>query len=173
MHEDEFWELVDSTRTDADGDSWDQAEALVERLAGLDPESVTDFARHFEARFRRAYRWDVWAASRILLDDPGEDAFDAFRCWLVAQGREVFEGAMHQGPDVLAELLPDFDEEYDGDGEEIGYAADEAHEQLTGSELPELGGVAGPEEPLGTPLDPEDGRAVAELLPALWKRFRG
>lgn len=138
MDETEFWELIDAARQRADGDSEDQADLLVERLLGMDPDLVLDFARHFEARYNRACTWDLWAAAWVLLGGASDDAFDFFRCWLIGQGREVYEGAVHE-PDSLAELLDDFDEELDGDGEELGYAADEAYEQLTGTVAPDLG----------------------------------
>lgn len=125
MDETEFWELIDAARQRADGDPEDQADLLVERLLGMDPDLVLDFARHFEARYNRACTWDLWGAAWILLGGASDDAFDYFRCWLIGQGREVYEGAVHE-PDSLAELLEDFDEELDGDGEELGYAADEA-----------------------------------------------
>ncbi|MGV9274031.1 DUF4240 domain-containing protein [Streptomyces griseosporeus] len=172
MDETEFWELVDASREAAEGDPEEQADVLVERLRQLDPEAVLDFARHFEARYNRAYRWDLWCAAWVLLDGASDDAFDFFRCWLIGQGREVFEGALHD-PDSLADLLDDFDEEVDGDGEEIGYAADEAYEELTGGVAPDLGLPPQPAEPAGTPLDFEDERALAERFPKLWERFRG
>ncbi|MEU8571528.1 DUF4240 domain-containing protein [Streptomyces pathocidini] len=171
MDETEFWEIVDSSREAAEGDPEEQADLLLERLLQLDPESVLDFARHFEARFNRAYRWDVWGAAWVLLDGASDDAFDNFRCWLIGQGREVFEGALHD-PDALADLLDDFDEEVDGDAEELGYAADEAYEQLTGLETPDLELPPAPREPLGTPVDFEDDRALAERFPRLWDAFR-
>ncbi|MCW8219845.1 MULTISPECIES: DUF4240 domain-containing protein [Streptomyces] len=170
MDETEFWEIVDSTREAAEGDPDDHAEVLVERLVRLDPESVLDFARHFEARYNRAYRWDLWGAAAVLLGGADDDAFDSFRCWLIGQGREVFEGAV-QDPDTLAEILEDFDEEFDGDGEELGYAADEAYEQLTGVVSPDLGLPPQPEQPEGTPLEPDDEAALAERFPMLWERF--
>jgi hypothetical protein len=170
MDETEFWELVDVTREAAEGDPEEQADLLVERLLRLDPEAVLDFARHFEARYNRAYRWDLWGAAWLLLGGASDDAFDYFRCWLIGQGREVFEGALHD-PDSLAELLDDFDESVDGDGEELGYAADEAYEQLTGAVAPDLGLPAPPEEPEGTPLDFEDEAALARRYPSLWTRF--
>ncbi|THA22645.1 DUF4240 domain-containing protein [Streptomyces sp. A1277] len=170
MDETEFWELIDSTREAADGDPEDHADLLVERLVRLDPESVLDFARHFEARYNRAYRWDLWAAAAVLLGGADDDAFDYFRCWLIGRGREVFEGAVHD-PDALAELLEDFDEELDGDAEELGYAADEAYEQLTGAVAPDLGLPPQADEPEGTPLDPDDDAALAARLPTLWERF--
>lgn len=172
MEETEFWELIDSTREAADGDPEEQADLLVERLTRLDPDAVTYFARHFESRYNRACQWDLWAAAWILLDGVSDDAFDAFRCWLIAQGREVFEGAAHDA-DSLADLLEGFDEELDGDAEEVGYAADEAYEQLTGIVLPDLGLPESPEDPIGVPLDLEDESALADRLPRLWERFRG
>ncbi|MEE1928651.1 DUF4240 domain-containing protein [Streptomyces sp. TRM 70351] len=173
MHEDEFWELIDRTRAAAGSDPEEHAELLVERLTQLDPDSVTDFARHFEVRCRRAYRWDVWGAAWVLLDGASDDVFDAFRCWLIGQGRKVFEGALHRDPDALAGLLEDFDPEVDGDGDDLGYAADEAYEALLGTELPDLGLPDPQDEPEGAPLDFENDRALAERFPGLWARFRG
>ncbi|MFI9647613.1 DUF4240 domain-containing protein [Streptomyces sp. NPDC052040] len=171
MDETEFWELVDASREAAEGDPDEQADQLVERLLGRDPDTVLDFARHFEWRYNRSYRWDLWGAAWVLLDGASDDAFDFFRCWLIGQGREVFEGALHD-PDSLAGLLADFDEEVDGDGEELGYAADEAYEQLTGTVAPDLGIPPAPSEPEGAPFDLEDESALALRYPRLWERFR-
>ncbi|NEC92543.1 DUF4240 domain-containing protein [Streptomyces sp. SID12501] len=173
MDETEFWKLVDATREAAEGDPEDQADLLVEQLLQLDPDSVLDFARHFEARYNRAYRWDLWGAARVLLDGADDDAFDFFRCWLIGQGREVFEGALHGDPDSLADLLDDFDPEIDGDGEELGYAADEAYEQLTGTVAPDLGIPPASAEPEGTPIALADEGALADRYPKLWQRFKG
>lgn len=77
---------------------------------------------------------------------------------------------MHD-PESLAELLEDFDPAVDGDGAELGFAADEAHEALTGAETPGLGLAPPPPAPQGVPLDVDDDRALAERLPRLWDRF--
>ncbi|MBM9621984.1 DUF4240 domain-containing protein [Streptomyces zhihengii] len=170
MDETEFWEIVDSTREAAEGDPDDHADLLVERLLRLDPDAVLDFARHFESRWNRAYTWDLWGAAAVLLGGASDDAFDAFRCWLIGQGREVFEGGVHD-PDTLAELLEDFDEDIDGDGEELGYAADEAYERLTGVDAPDLGIPPQAAEPAGTAFDFDDDAALARRFPSLWERF--
>lgn len=135
----------------------------MERLLDADPEAVLDFARHFEARYNRAYTWELWGAAWVLLDGASDDAFDYFRCWLIGQGREVFEGALHE-PDDLADLLGPFDDEIDGDGEELGYAADEAYEQLTGADTPDLG-IAGAGGPLRHADRPGGRRRAGGPLP--------
>lgn len=171
MDETEFWELIDATREAAEGDPEEQADLLVDRLLQFDPDMVLDFARHFEARYNRAYRWDLWGAAWLLLDGASDDSFDYFRCWLIGQGREVYEGALHD-PDSLADLLEEFDEEIDGDGEELGYAADEAYERLTGMVAPDLGIAPAPGEPSGTPVDFENDGTLATRYPTLWERFK-
>ncbi len=171
MEESEFWELIDSTREAAEGDPAEQADLLVDRLTELDPDAVTDFACHFESRMDRAYRMDLWGAAWVLLDGVSDDAFDSFRSWLVGQGRTVFEGALHE-PDDLAELLADFDEETDGEADDLAFAADEAYERLTGLKLPELGLPEGPAEPVGEAIDFEDERVLARRFPKLWALYR-
>ncbi|MGW2249854.1 DUF4240 domain-containing protein [Kitasatospora sp. NPDC001660] len=169
MDETDFWQIIDETREAAEGDPDEQADLLVERLLQLTPDDVIDFARLFEARFQRAYRYELWGAAALLLGGASDEAFDYFRYWLIGQGRDVFEGGLHE-PDDLADLLPEFDEEEDGEAEDLGYAADEAYEQLTGLPLPEVGGrPAG--RPSGTPLDLDDPDAMAKRLPKLWERY--
>jgi hypothetical protein len=67
----------------------------------------------------------------------------------------------------------DFDEEVDGDGEELGYAADEAYEQLTGTVAPDLGIAPAASEPEGSSFDLENETLLADRYPALWDRFKG
>ncbi|MFJ2955819.1 DUF4240 domain-containing protein [Streptomyces sp. NBC_00669] len=169
MDETEFWEIVDSTREASDDDPEEHADLMVERLAGLDPDAVLDFARHFETRFNRAFSWDLWGAADIMLGGADEDAFDFFRCWLIGQGRHVFEGALHS-PDDLAFLVPEFDPEADGDAEDLGYAADEAYEQLTGVRLPDLE-LPRQDGPEGERPEFDDDQAMAARFPQLWARF--
>ncbi|MFE6053815.1 DUF4240 domain-containing protein [Kitasatospora sp. NPDC056446] len=169
MDETDFWQIIDDTRDAADGDPDEQADRLVERLVRLTPDDVIDFARLFEARFQRAYRYDLWGAAYLLLDGASEDTFDYFRCWLIAQGREVFEGGLAE-PDDLTDLLPEFDEEEDGEAEDLGFAADEAYEQLTGLPLPEVGGQQGG-RPEGAALDFDDPDVMAKRFPKLWERY--
>ena len=94
-----------------------------------------------------------------------EDAFAAFRCWLIAQGRELFESALQEA-DELADLMAGFDPDADGDGEDLGYAADEAYERLTGGELPTSASRPRPASE-GTAFDIDDPDSPGALPPAV------
>lgn len=170
MDETDFWQLIDDTREGAQGDPVEHADLLVERLMERTPDDVIDFARLFEARWARAWRWDVWGAADLMLGGASEDALDYFCCWLIGQGREVFEGTLAD-PDELADLVPDFDEEDDGDAEELGDAADRAHEQLTGLALPDLRIRSKAGKPAGRSIDFDNARTMEERFPRLWERY--
>ena len=173
MDETEFWELVDSTREAAEGDPEEQADLLVERLPQLDPDAVLDFARHFESRYNRAYRWDLWGAAWVLLGGASDDAFDAFRCWLIGQGREVFEGALHD-PDSLADLLERLrrgaGRRRRGARVRGGRGVRAAHRRGRCRTWVCRRSARGTGR--ATRLDLEDDAALAERLPKLWERFR-
>ncbi|MEZ0066586.1 radical SAM superfamily enzyme YgiQ (UPF0313 family) [Streptacidiphilus sp. MAP12-20] len=170
MDETDFWLLIDDTRDASQGDPVEHADLLVERLVERTPDEVLDFARLFEARMARAWRTDLWGAADLLLGGAGEDAFEYFCAWLIGQGREVFEGALVD-PDDLSVLLPDFDEDEDGDAEELGYAGDRAYEQLTGLHIPDLGRRTN--DPLGAEFDFDDPRVMEQRFPRLWERYGG
>jgi hypothetical protein len=168
MDETDFWQLIDETRDASQGDPVEHADLLMERLVERTPDEVLDFSRLFEARMARAWRNDLWGAADLLLGGAGEDAFEYFCAWLIGQGREVFEGALVH-PDALADLIPDFDDEEDGDAEELGYAGDRAYEQLTGLRVPEMGRRTA--DPLGTEFDFDDPRVMEQRYPRLWERY--
>jgi hypothetical protein len=170
MDESLFWSIVEDARDASRGDLGRQTELVARRLEQLPAVEIAEFDRIWTELHDRAYTWDLWGAAWILLDGASDDAFDFFRCWLIGQGREVYEGAVHD-PDKLADLLADFDDEVDGDGEELGYAADEAYEQLTGVVAPDLGIAPQTAEPAGTPFDFDDDAALAQRFPRLWERF--
>jgi hypothetical protein len=45
----------------------------------------------------------LWAAAYLINGGCSDDGFEYFRCWLIAQGRQVFEQS-RAAPDSLAEL---------------------------------------------------------------------
>lgn len=165
MTESEFWQLIEKTRTDAGGDSTDaaaaQAELLVEELSDLEPDDIRDFDRFWARRHAEAFRWDLWGAAWLINGGCSDDGFDAFRDWLIGRGRRIYEAAL-ASPDTLADVA-------DGpvECEDLGFAALQAYEDVTGEELPPSG-VRVPPEPAGTQWKEEE---LPQLFPKLVARF--
>ena len=158
-----FWDLIDSSRTEAEGDPDAQADTLKRRLLELNPESIVVFDRIFAERLNESYRWDLWAAAYIVNGGCSDDCFDYFRMWLIAQGKAAYERVLTD-PERVGELLSPGD---DADGELLGYAAADAYEELTGKPLP-ASQIERKTEPSGTEWDEE---SVEKVYPRLAERF--
>ncbi|TYB52801.1 DUF4240 domain-containing protein, partial [Nonomuraea sp. PA05] len=114
-----------------------------------------------------AHRADLWGAAYLINGGCSDDGFEYFRCWLVGQGREVYEAALDD-PDSLAEYGPVRGCVLDGSDEcecePFMYAPERAHMRVTGHELPE-GTGAHPE--LGGMWDFDDVGEMSRRYPRL------
>jgi len=92
MNEDVFWELIDHGLADAS--IGERLETLPERIALFKPAAIRKFDQILGQMDAAAYRTDVWALAYLLQGGCSDDAFDAFRGWLILQGRVVFEATL-------------------------------------------------------------------------------
>lgn len=53
---------------------------------------------------REAFSYRLWGAAWVIGSGCSDDGFWDFRCWLVAQGEQVYRDALHH-PDSLAETV--------------------------------------------------------------------
>jgi hypothetical protein len=127
-----FWRIVDSTLPAAD-DREEQESLLWDKLVGLQPQEVAEFAWLFDDMINRAERGngrEAW----LKFDGVGaDDGFWDFRCWLVSRGRAVYEATLRDPKSLRAVVAEDEDLHF-GD---FGYASWGVYEQLTGEELPD------------------------------------
>jgi hypothetical protein len=129
---------------------------------------VDDIPRTHKPRIRKqvvdalkqANTWDLWAAAYIMNGGCSDDGFLYFRCWLIAQGKEVFE-KVRDNAELLGELKLRFPEE-DGAFEMESLISD------LFEELP--GGVTG-KAPSGRRWDIEDESEQRKRLPKICKMF--
>ncbi len=92
MTEDVFWELIDhGLREQSLGERLD---TLPDRLALFKPAAIRTFDLILRQMDNAAYRTDIWALAYLLQGGCSDDSFDAFRGWLILQGRKVFEAAL-------------------------------------------------------------------------------
>jgi len=74
-----------------------------------------------------AYKYGLWSAASILAQGCNDDGFTDFRCWLIAQGKDVYLAAL-KNPDSLADVTP-----YRGCCfEDLSYLGDIVYEEKTG-----------------------------------------
>jgi len=108
MTRDEFWDIIEEARQSV-GKTSEIPGWLENRLSLLPEAEIVNFGSHFIACRDRAYDARLWLAAVVVLGGCGDDSFDYFRGWLIAQGRKTFETALDD-PDSLAQL-----NDFDGD----------------------------------------------------------
>ena len=169
-----FWDLIAESRRKAARDPHRQMTRLRELLAELTAEEVLEFGTILWRLHGVAYRAELWGAAALIAGGADDEAFDHFRAWLIAQGREAFEAAL-EDPDSLAAIA----EADEAELEEMLSVAPDMYHQLTGAndfykrvplsprmDLPE-GAMLRWSDERGR-LDPDKAR---RLYPRLFDRF--
>lgn len=93
MDEALFWDIVETGLSDG-APIADRIDAITDRLALFKPATIKAFQKQLLARLAESYRSDVWALAYLLQDGCSDDAFHAFRAWLILRGRAVFAAAL-------------------------------------------------------------------------------
>lgn len=99
MTRDEFWQLVELSRTQNDQYTW-----LEEQLRTAGKDAVISFEDNLRRAMLDACNFPILAANFVIQSYVSDDVFEDFRAWLVSQGRERFEAAL-QNPDSIADWL--------------------------------------------------------------------
>lgn len=158
MQIEQFWQFVETAKTNAGSDTEARVDALHAVLGALSPAELQSFQSHYDRQIAAAYRWDLWAAAYIINGGCSDDGFRYFRDWLISEGGRVFEKAL-KDPDSLADL-PHVDP---AELESFGYVALDLHEEKGAGRMPRSAAVD-EGDPAGEPWD-ED--TVGALLPRL------
>lgn len=157
-------------------DAQDIAEQATALLAGYAPRDILDAERVLQELMAASDRAPLWTAARVISGGGPcfDEGFDYFRGWLIAQGREVFEGAVADADRLaeLPEIRASAPEEIEPDGEEILGIARDAYERATGAELPESAFTLN-RPAVGPDLDFDDRERMTALLPRLTALYPG
>jgi hypothetical protein len=81
---------------------------------------------------QRLNHWDVWAMAFLLQDGCSDDAFEAFRAWVILQGPQAAELARARPLDFLDHI----DAGGSLDGSAVLHASAVAFDRRTGKALP-------------------------------------
>ncbi len=165
MTRDDFWAILAECPPPTGPD--DDCDELTSRLSRLPPPEIVAFDNHLTGLRLAAHRIDLWGAAYLINAGCSDDGFEYFRCWLIGQGREVYEAALDD-PDSLADyglvrscILDGSD---DCECEQFMYTPDRAYQRITGHELPE---GAGEYPKLGEIWDFNDVEEMSRRYPRL------
>jgi hypothetical protein len=160
------WQLIEATAPEGGAGTEEHADAVAEALRTLEPDEIVAFDLFLHERLEEAYRWDLWAVAYVALGGCGDDSFEYFRLWLVAQGKDYFERALKDERRAVDNLAPGDEAEC----EALLYAAQEVYESKTGGSGLPSSYSPHKTDPDGEPWSEE---TVHELYPELAKRFGG
>lgn len=172
-----LWRRLGDTRPAGwDPDGW--AERLVASLAEDGVDATVRFGAAFDAAMDGLYRWDLWGVAFLAFGGLSDDGFEYLRCWVVAQGPEVWRRAQHDPESLFVELLGDATDPSEAwmdlgihEAEPLLYVAGRTHEHLTGEWTPPRRPGA-PAAPTGEPWDEDDLPTrfprLASALPEDW-----
>lgn len=99
MTREEFWQLIEQSRTT--GDQYDWLETQL-RSAGKD--AIISFEDNLRRVILDASNFQILAANFVINSYVSDDGFEDFRAWLVSQGRQRFESAL-RNPESIADWL--------------------------------------------------------------------
>jgi hypothetical protein len=138
MTANEFWNIIETSHQQADGDHEAQMETLESALEKLEANELIEFQNFFDEAHTVSYRADLWGAASLMNGGGSDDGFDYFRGWLIAQGRKAFEAAL-ENPDSLADTVPeDAEADFEFENQDILNVAGRVWEVKTGLESKEF-----------------------------------
>lgn len=161
---DRFWKIIESARARSGGKIRGLAGEIRWQLKRLNPDQIIAFEETLDGLLDAAYDWKLWGAAYVMKGGCSDDGFEYFRCWLVVQGRDVYERALAD-PDSLADLYRFDDSELEF--EELLYMSRGIFEEKTGQEIPDRQRQT-PPDPKGDSWEEDD---LPALLPKLSKRY--
>ncbi|KNF08313.1 protein of unknown function DUF4240 [Gottschalkia purinilytica] len=123
MNEKEFWDIIKQMQSYDEPFEW-----LIEHLSKKTDDEIIDYEIHLKNALDKSYTSHLWGAGYLIMGGCSDDCFEYFRCWLIAQGQEIFELTL-ENPEFLAECIPDFyeEEEIVPELEDMLYIAMEAY----------------------------------------------
>jgi hypothetical protein len=145
---------------------------LVDSLSSRSETDIIEFGKIFYTYLTASYRSNLWAAAYIINGGCSDDAFDYFRAWLIAQGKDVYFNTLSD-PEYLTHII-DAEDAGDIECEDMLSVAGRAYAQKTG-ESPEKIYDFIPAELMRNPeitIDwDEEGDDLKNMFPQLWKKF--
>lgn len=110
MNKEQFWEIIEIAKQESNGELDQMETTLVNQLSELPKSDILIWQKILYEYQNVSYRNNLYAAACVIYNGCGDDLFDYFREWLIAQGKDVFMQVL-ANPDQLANYVqrPDCD----------------------------------------------------------------
>ena len=164
MSEEDFWKLIDKSRTASNNNYQTQISSLKTILLTLEPADIEKFDNTFTALLAASYDYKLWGASYVINGGCSDDCFDYFRQYLIGHGKEKFYQTIKDPESCASWIKSEEEDNWEG----LQYPAMEAYKQKTGKEIPKT--YQPKFELKGKPFDEE---TVMKQYPKLAKMFMG
>ena len=164
MEEDDFWKLIDKSRSISNNVYQTQISSLKTILLTLEPGDIEKFDNTFTALLAASYDYKVWGASYVINGGCSDDCFDYFRQYLIGHGKEKFYQTIKDPESCASWIKSEEEDNWEG----LQSPAMEAFKQKTGKNIPKT--YQPKFELKGKPFDEE---TVMKQYPKLAKMFMG
>ena len=155
MTETDFWNLIEKTRAETDGNIEGQLLEMEDLLQETDEATLLSFTHHLQNKLGESYNAILWGASYLINCTDDEQVFEAFRAWLILQGKKAFDDAL-MNADTLVDLIneDEIDDDYRLQAEGLLLLPFSVYEEMTGNDPSEM------------PIEPQE----FELKGVVWEK---
>lgn len=113
LPEEQYWSIIEKSKAANLTQSYQEI-FITNELEKLSPKEIIGFRLRTDKLLFDSYKSNLWCAAYIM--NGGTDGgFDYFRCWIIAQGKEVFYKAV-ANPDSLVDVVKEGQESYEFEG---------------------------------------------------------
>lgn len=131
LDEEVYWSIIENSLRGTDNQE-DQELFLIAEIEKLTPIEMIGFRLRTDKLLFDSYNSELWCAAYIVSGGCSDGGFEYFRCWLIAQGKEVFYNVKAK-PDSLIDQVIEGKESYEFEG--FWYVAMNAFKNSTGEDL--------------------------------------
>lgn len=174
---DDFWSMIQGAKDQFGQDNDAVVAWLTNQLTAQGADAALQFHIIMRSYLHIADVFGLWDAAYLLCNGYcSDDLFLYFRCWLIAQGKEIYFAVM-KDPDALVEV-----ETYAGcTFETLGYVGAEVYKKLTGKDAYDDASDAMCEAEINALssevvcregiIYPRDMPGIATYYPRLWAKY--
>jgi hypothetical protein len=92
--ENEFWMLIDDTKKRSKGNYKNQMGLLRDKLSKFSTDELIEIDNLLIALNRKAFTWDLYAASNIIYKDQSIDYLFLLISWIISRGEFIFNNSL-------------------------------------------------------------------------------